>query len=331
MATPRTPSVIDRRRRHQVRKTGVIKGSYLMRQDVMFGLLWCVPTAISAPGACVMSEMPLPPPKLLGGPHVMGILNVTPDSFSDGGLGDAVPRGLAMLEAGADIIDVGGESTRPGAEPVDQNVEIARVAPVIAALRAASEAPISIDTMKPAVARAAMEAGASIWNDVAALRAPGALETAASLKRPVVVMHMLGEPRTMQDDPRYGDVVADVIAFLRERVAAAEAKGVKDIWVDPGIGFGKTLKHNLALLANVGRIAAETGRPVLIGASRKRFIQSLDERATDAAKDRLGGSVAAALLAAQKGASIVRVHDVAQTAQALRVWRAVQSTGENHA
>jgi dihydropteroate synthase len=323
MATPRTPSVIDRRRRHQALKKGVIKGSYLMRQDVMFGLLWCVPTAISAPGACVMSEMPLPPPKLLGGPHVMGILNVTPDSFSDGGLGDAVPRALAMLEAGADIIDVGGESTRPGAEPVDESAEIARVAPVIAALRAASDALISIDTMKPAVARAAVEAGASIWNDVAALRAPGALETAASLKRPVVLMHMLGAPRTMQNDPRYEDVAAEVIAFLRERVAAAEALGIRQIWVDPGIGFGKTLAHNLTLIANVGRIAEETGKPVLIGASRKRFIQALDERATDAATDRLGGSVAAALVAAQKGASIVRVHDVAETAQALKVWRAV--------
>jgi dihydropteroate synthase len=206
---------------------------------------------------------------------------------------------------------------------VDESAEIARVAPVIAALRAASDALISIDTMKPAVARAAVEAGASIWNDVAALRAPGALETAASLKRPVVLMHMLGAPRTMQNDPRYEDVAAEVIAFLRERVAAAEALGIRQIWVDPGIGFGKTLAHNLTLIANVGRIAEETGKPVLIGASRKRFIQALDERATDAATDRLGGSVAAALVAAQKGASIVRVHDVAETAQALKVWRAV--------
>jgi dihydropteroate synthase len=268
----------------------------------------------------------MPPPKLAGGPYVMGVLNVTPDSFSDGGAHDAAagPRALAMLEAGADIIDVGGESTRPGAAPVDEGQEIARVVPVIAALRAATKAPISIDTMKPAVARAAMSAGASIWNDVAALQSPGALETAAALHRPVVLMHMLGEPRTMQNDPKYGDVVAEVIAFLKARVAAVEAKGVEDIWVDPGIGFGKTLEHNLALLGSVDRIAAETGRPVVIGASRKRFIQAIDERAKDAGKDRLGGSVAAALLAAQRGAAMVRVHDVAETVQALKVWRALR-------
>jgi len=266
----------------------------------------------------------MPAPKLAGGPYVMGVLNVTPDSFSDGGQweGAAAPRGLAMLEAGADIIDVGGESTRPGSEPVDEGEEIARVVPVIAALRAATKAPISVDTTKSSVARAAIAAGASIWNDVMALRAPGALETAASVHRPVVLMHMQGEPRTMQASPTYTDVVAEVIAFLCERVAAAEAKGVADIFVDPGIGFGKTLEHNLELLANVDRIATETGRPVLIGASRKRFIQAIDERAADASKDRLGGSIAAALLAAQKGAAVVRVHDVAETVQALKVWRA---------
>jgi dihydropteroate synthase len=261
----------------------------------------------------------------------MGVLNVTPDSFSDGGGASqaAAPRGLVMLEAGADIIDVGGESTRPGAGPVDEREEIARVVPVIAALRSATAAPISIDTMKPAVATAAMAAGATLWNDVMALRAPGALETAASLQRPVVLMHMRGEPRTMQEDPRYDDVVAEVIGFLRQRVAAAEAKGIAEIWVDPGIGFGKTLEHNLALMANVGRIAAETGRPVLIGASRKRFIAAIDERATDAARDRLGGSVAAALIAAQNGAAAVRVHDVAETVQALKVWRAAEAPGRN--
>ncbi len=255
----------------------------------------------------------------------MGILNVTPDSFSDGGANDsaAAPRGLAMLASGADIIDVGGESTRPGAQPVDEGEEIARVVPVIAALRAATKAPISIDTMKPGVARAALSAGASMWNDVFALQAPGALETAAALHQPVVLMHMLGEPRTMQNDPRYDDVVAEVIAFLRARIEAAEAKGVTDIWVDPGIGFGKTLDHNLALLNATGRIAAETGKPVVVGASRKRFIQALDERAKDAGKDRLGGSVAAALLAAQKGAAMVRVHDVAETVQALKLWKAL--------
>jgi len=267
----------------------------------------------------------MPPPKLAGGPYVMGVLNLTPDSFSDGGQwaeGGAVRHGLAMLEAGADVIDVGGESTRPGAETVDEREEIARVVPVIACLRAATKAPISIDTMKPAVALAAMQAGASIWNDVAALAAPGALETAASMHRPVILMHMQGAPRTMQDAPHYSDVVGEVIAFLKARVAAAEARGVEEIWVDPGIGFGKTLEHNLALLRDVKRIAEETGKPVLIGASRKRFIAAIDGAAQDAREDRLGGSVAAALIAAQNGAAMVRVHDAAETVQALKVWRA---------
>jgi dihydropteroate synthase len=272
-----------------------------------------------------MSQFILPPPKLAGGPYVMGVLNVTPDSFSDGGAHDeaAAPHALAMLAAGADIIDVGGESTRPGAAPVDEGQEIARVVPVIAALRAATKASISIDTMKPSVARAAISAGASIWNDVAALQSAGGLETAAALQRPVVLMHMLGEPRTMQNDPHYEDVVAEVIAFLRARVAAAEAKGVADIWVDPGIGFGKTLEHNLALMNAIARIGAETGKPVVIGASRKRFIAAIDGRAKEAGRERLGGSVAAALIAAQRGAAMVRVHDVAETVQALKVWRAL--------
>jgi len=273
-----------------------------------------------------MSPFILPPPKIAGGPYVMGVLNVTPDSFSDGGVHDgaAAPHALAMLQAGADIIDIGGESTRPGAAPVEAGEEIARVVPVIAAIRASTKAAISIDTMKASVAVAALQAGASIWNDVAALQSPGALETAASLHRPVILMHMQGEPRTMQNEPHYDDVVAEVIAFLKARVAAAEAKGVEDIWVDPGLGFGKTLDHNLALLNNVARIREETGRPVLIGASRKRMIAAIDERAKDAGRDRLGGSVAAALIAAQNGAGMVRVHDVAETVQALKVWRATQ-------
>lgn len=275
--------------------------------------------------APAMNQITLPPPKLAGGPYVMGILNVTPDSFSDGGLSEAAaPRGLAMLEAGADMVDVGGESTRPGAEPVPEGEERARVIPVIAALRAATKAPLSIDTMKPNVAMAAISAGASIWNDVYALQAPGALETAAALHRPVVLMHMQGEPRTMQAEPRYDEVVAEVIAFLRARVSVAEAKGIADIWVDPGIGFGKTLEHNLALLNAVARIRREVGRPVAVGASRKRFISAIDERAKNAGKDRLGGSVAAALIAAQNGAEMVRVHDVAETVQALKLWRATQ-------
>jgi dihydropteroate synthase len=255
----------------------------------------------------------------------MGVLNVTPDSFSGGGRrGVGKQRALAMLEAGADIVDVGGESTRPGAVPVAEREELARVGPVIAALRDATDAPISIDTMKPAVARAAFSAGATIWNDVMALQAPGGLELAGSLSCPVVLMHMAGDPRTMQRAPHYDDVVAEVIAFLRARVAAAEAAGLRDIWVDPGIGFGKTLQHNLVLLRAVTRISDEVGRPVVIGASRKRFIQAIDEGATNAAKDRLGGSVAAALIAAQSGAAMVRVHDVAETVQALQVWRALQ-------
>lgn len=272
-----------------------------------------------------MKPISLPPPKLAGGPYVMGVLNVTPDSFSDGGVWEsaAAPRALAMLEAGADIIDIGGESTRPGAEPVDASEEIARVVPVIAALRASTNALISIDTMKPQVAMAAISAGASIWNDVAALRSAGALETAASLQRPVILMHMQGEPRTMQNEPHYEDVVAEVIAFLRERVAAVRAKGVETIWVDPGIGFGKTLDHNLALINATQRIADEVGAPVVVGASRKRFIAAIDLRAKEAGKDRLGGSVAAALIAAQKGAAMVRVHDVAETVQALKLWRAL--------
>jgi dihydropteroate synthase len=273
-----------------------------------------------------MNKFTLPPPKMAVGPYIMGVLNVTPDSFSDGGEHEqaAAPHALAMLEAGADIVDIGGESTRPGAAPVDDGQEIARVVPVIAALRAATKAPISIDTMKPSVAMAALQAGASMWNDVAALQSPGALETAAAAQRPVILMHMQGEPRTMQNDPRYDDVVAEVIAFLKARADAAAAKGIQDIWVDPGIGFGKTLEHNLDLLRNVDRIRDETGRPVVIGASRKRFIAAIDERAKSAGRDRLGGSLAAALLAAQNGAAMVRVHDVAETVQALKVWRATQ-------
>lgn len=273
-----------------------------------------------------MNKFELPPPRLAGGPYVMGVLNVTPNSFSDGGHwadSAATPRGLAMLTAGADIIDVGGESTRPGAEPVQAEEEIARVVPVIAALRSATRAPISIDTMKPAVAKAAFQAGASIWNDVAALQSPGALDLAASLQAPVILMHMQGEPRTMQAAPHYGDVVGEVIAFLRQRAEAAQAKGVQHIWVDPGIGFGKTVEHNLALLRNVQRIEADVGRPVLVGASRKRFIQAIDEHANDAGTQRLGGSLAAALRVAQLGAKMVRVHDVAETVQALKVWRAI--------
>ncbi len=262
-------------------------------------------------------------------PKIMGVVNVTPDSFSDGGrffdADTACAHGLSLAAAGADWLDVGGESTRPGAEPVGEQEELDRVIPVIEALRARSQAAISIDTMKPAVAEAAVSAGATLWNDVAALREPGAIETAARLGVPVVLMHMQGEPRTMQAAPAYDDVVADVIAFLSRRIAAAVEGGVarRMLMVDPGVGFGKSLEHNLALLAATRRIVRETEADVLIGVSRKRFIQALDPSATDAG-DRLGGSLAAALFAAREGAGILRVHDVRETAQALAVQTALE-------
>jgi dihydropteroate synthase len=270
----------------------------------------------------------LPNPKLAHGPWIMGVVNVTPDSFSDGGEAfspdAAVEKALALLEMGADVIDIGGESTRPGAAPVPQDEERARVVPVIAALAQMTHAPISIDTMKPEVAKAAIDAGARIWNDVSALRFDdGSLAVAAALECPVVLMHMQGEPRTMQTAPVYDDVVEEVIAFLQARIEAAEMAGVAPdrLWVDPGIGFGKSLEHNLVLLRALPVIRAETGRPLLLGASRKSFIAKIDPGA--ATDRRLGGSLAAALLAHEFGADMVRVHDVAETAQALKVWQAV--------
>ncbi|WP_292101168.1 dihydropteroate synthase [Brevundimonas sp.] len=261
-------------------------------------------------------------------PRVMGIVNVTPDSFSDGGrlasAEAAVAHGLTQVEQGADILDIGGESTRPGAAPVAEAEEIVRVVPVIEGLRSVWDGPISIDTMKPAVARAAVAAGATMWNDVTALgHAPDSLATAAGLGCDVVLMHMRGEPRTMQADPRYDDVVAEVTDWLVARADAAMAAGVarERIWLDPGIGFGKTTAHNLALTAHLDRLAA-TGFPVLYGASRKRTIQAIDPTATDPA-DRLGGSLALAQEAARAGASILRVHDVRETVQALAVQAAV--------
>ncbi|MDO9077624.1 MAG: dihydropteroate synthase [Brevundimonas sp.] len=268
-------------------------------------------------------------------PQVMGIVNVTPDSFSDGGrlasVEAAVAHGLRLVEQGVDILDIGGESTRPGAEPVAEAEEIARVVPVIEGLRAHWAGPISIDTMKPAVARAAVAAGATMWNDVTALAfAPDSPATAAELGCEVVLMHMRGEPRTMQADPQYGDVVAEVADWLVARADAAMAAGVARgrIWLDPGIGFGKTAAHNLALTAQLERLAA-TGFPVLYGASRKRTIQSVDPTATDPA-DRLGGSLALALAAARAGASILRVHDVRETVQALAVQAAVMAAADRN-
>lgn len=262
-----------------------------------------------------------------GRPFVMGIVNVTPDSFSDGGQFDDLPRavehGLKLVADGADILDIGGESTRPGAQPVGEAEEIARTVPVIEALRRETAIPISIDTMKPGVARAAFTAGATIWNDVNALRAQGALETTAELGATVCLMHMKGEPRTMQDAPAYDDVAGEVEAFLLERAKAAMAAGIPGsrIWIDPGIGFGKTLQHNLELLRSIQALSAH-GFPLLIGASRKRFIAAIDEGSQS--DNRLGGSLAVALHAAASGAAILRVHDVRETVQALKVSAAIE-------
>ena len=263
----------------------------------------------------------------------MGIVNVTPDSFSDGGLHDdankAVAHALNLVSQGADWLDIGGESTRPGADPVSADDEIARTLPVITALRQRVDTPISIDTMKPEVARAAISAGARMWNDVSGGRfCADSLEVAADLDCELCLMHMQGEPRTMQANPTYEDVVADVIAFLIERANAAISAGVASdkIWIDPGIGFGKTLEHNLALIRATGRIIEETGFPMLFGASRKRFIAAIDETAADA-QDRLGGSLTASLEAARQGAAILRVHDVRETSQALNVQNAILSDG----
>jgi dihydropteroate synthase len=262
-------------------------------------------------------------------PLVMGVVNLTPDSFSDGGrflkTADAVAHARALIAAGADMLDIGAESTRPGAGPVDADVEIERIVPVIAAIRAESAVPISIDTMKPVVARAAIGAGARMWNDVTALGwADDSLAMAAELGCEVVLMHMRGEPRTMQAAPVYDDVVAEVRDFLIARAEAAMAAGVarEKIWLDPGIGFGKTGAHSLTLLGHLDRIVA-LGFPVLLGASRKSFLGKIDRVATEAT-DRLGGSIAAALAGAAAGVAAVRVHDVRETVQALSVQAAIR-------
>ena len=260
---------------------------------------------------------------------VMGIVNVTPDSFSDGGLyldpEAAIAHGRGLVEAGADVLDVGGESTRPGAAPVGTEEELNRVLPVIEGL--AGIAPVSIDTSKAEVAAAAVGVGATFVNDVTAFRADPEMATVCSDAGPgveVILMHMLGTPRTMQRDPRYGDVVTEVLDFLLERVEAAVAAGVdrERIWIDPGIGFGKTLEHNLALIRQTDRFAA-TGMPVLVGASRKAFIGRIDGSEES---HRLGGTIAACLAAMDGGAAMVRVHDVAQVVQAVRVRTAIDGS-----
>ena len=255
----------------------------------------------------------------------MGIVNVTPDSFSDGGRHAsseaAIAHGLALAAEGADLLDVGGESTRPGATPVTAADELGRILPVIEHLARVTGLPISVDTSKPEVMRAAVAAGAGMINDVFALRRPGAMEAAAELAVPVCLVHMLGEPGSMQDDPHYEDVVADVHGFFTQRLFACEMAGIsrKNLLVDPGFGFGKTLEHNLRLLRQLSRLA-ELGVPLLAGLSRKGMLGAITGRPAD---ERAVASVAAALIAVQNGAQIVRVHDVAQTRDALQVWAAV--------
>ncbi len=256
---------------------------------------------------------------------VMGVLNLTPDSFSDGGrylaADKALQHAISLGEEGADIIDIGAESTRPGAKSISAQEELDRLLPVLEAIRQESAVPISIDTSKPQVMRAAVETGADMINDVYALQAPDALATAADLRVPVCLMHMQGRPRTMQQAPSYGDVVAEVRDFLAGRVAAAEAAGIERerLVIDPGFGFGKTLAHNLQLLVALDRLS-DLGLPVLAGLSRKSMLGALLDRDVES---RLPGSLALALLAAQQGAAIIRVHDVAPTVDALRVLAAV--------
>ena len=259
--------------------------------------------------------------------QVMGILNVTPDSFSDGGrftvLDDALRQVDMMQREGATLVDVGGESTRPGAQAVSEQDELDRVLPVVAAIRERFEIGISVDTSKTEVMRQAVAAGASMINDVNALRAEGAMSLMAGMNVPVCLMHMQGEPRTMQADPQYSDVVADVERFLLNQAQILLDAGVakSQICIDPGFGFGKTLEHNLALFNAIPRLAAH-GFAVLVGVSRKSMLGQITGRETS---ERMPGSVAAALLAWEKGAKILRVHDVAETIDALKLWKAINN------
>ena len=268
-------------------------------------------------------------------PRIMGIVNVTPDSFSDGGeafrIEDAVARGLAMRSAGADILDIGGESTRPGADPVSADEEISRVTPVIEIL-AKEGALISIDSRRAVVMEAALEAGAAIINDVTALTDdPRSMDVVAENHVPVVLMHMQGEPRTMQANPTYDDATVDICAYLADRIEACAVAGIDraDIAVDPGIGFGKNLDHNLDILSRMDAFH-ELGCPVVLGVSRKSFIGRLSgaDEARGDPQARVPGSLAAALAARSRGVQIFRVHDVAETRQAFDVWEAVQGAGE---
>ncbi|MBN2847240.1 MAG: dihydropteroate synthase [Coriobacteriia bacterium] len=259
-------------------------------------------------------------------PLVMGIVNITPDSFSDGGTFldpvAALRHGHVLAAAGADLVDVGGESTRPGSDEVSASEELERVLPVVEALVLGLDIPVSIDTRHHAVARACVEVGGSVINDVSGFRDPGMIDVAAACDAGLVVMHMLGEPKNMQAEPCYDDVVAEVHSYLAAQADALESAGVAAdrICVDPGIGFGKTTMHNLELLNRLPELVG-LGYPLLVGASRKRFIGEVTGESEPAR--RIGGSVAAALTAVARGASVVRVHDVAETVQALRVWQAV--------
>jgi len=262
-------------------------------------------------------------------PRVMGILNVTPDSFSDGGRfvvpDDALVQAERMIAEGADILDIGGESTRPGAAAVSLDEEMARVLPLIERIAAEFDVPVSIDTSKPELMRAAVAAGAAMINDVSALRAPGAVAEIAALGVPVCLMHMQGEPRSMQAAPQYDDVLADVIRFLADRVTVCVAAGIarERLLIDPGFGFGKTLQHNLALLRGLGQFR-QLGLPILVGISRKSMLGAITGKPVG---ERQTASVAAALMAVERGARVVRVHDVAATVDALRLWRAVTDQG----
>lgn len=263
----------------------------------------------------------------LSAPRVMGILNVTPDSFSDGGRfvrqDEAIEQALRMVDEGAAMIDIGGESTRPGAADVSVEEEIRRVVPVIEVLAPELPVPISVDSSKPEVMRAAVAAGAGLINDVYALRREGALEAAAELKVPVCLMHMQGEPRTMQAEPHYSDVVAEVVEFLQLRVSECEAAGISRdrLILDPGFGFGKSLQHNLTLLRHLDRLAIDE-LPLLVGISRKSMIGALLDAPVD---ERLFGSIAAATIAVWQGAKIIRAHDVKATADAVKVAWAVKT------
>ncbi|MGY1706689.1 dihydropteroate synthase [Geodermatophilus sp. SYSU D00697] len=286
-------------------------------------------TAVAAPTTAGTGHSTHPLSRVLraGRPRVCGILNVTPDSFSDGGLFDdlerAVEHGCRLVAEGADLIDVGGESTRPGSRPPTLAEELDRVVPVVEALTRQVPVPLSVDTSRPEVMRAAVAAGASMVNDVRALQRPGALGAAAELGVPVCLMHMQRSPETMQEDPRYRDVVPEVRAFLAARIAACLDAGIRPehVLVDPGFGFGKTLAHNVALLASLDALTG-LGVPVMVGLSRKSMLGQLTGRTVG---ERLPGSLAAALVAVQRGASVLRVHDVAATRDVLAVLDAVDA------